>query len=100
MLAADKYDVPLLIEICEAYLVDTMNTRSALEALEVASRLSSATVLKEAALSTIVHNSESILFSKDYEEFALKNPLLAVKVSQSVMRQLKSRLYAKPPITQ
>lgn len=97
MLAADKYDVPLLIEICEAYLIDTMSTKNALEVLEVSTRLSSATALKDAAMSTIVHNSESILFSKEYEEFAMKNPLLAVRVSQSVMQQLKSRLFITKP---
>ncbi|MCO5555353.1 hypothetical protein L7F22_034814 [Adiantum nelumboides] len=100
MLAADKYDVPLLIEICEAYLIDTMSTKNALEVLDVATRLSSATSLKEAAMSTIVHNSETILFSREYEEFAMKNPLLAVRVSQSMMQQLKSRLFLKPTSAQ
>ncbi|KAI5072612.1 hypothetical protein GOP47_0012718 [Adiantum capillus-veneris] len=100
MFSADKYDVPLLIEICEAYLIDTMNPKNALEVLEVATRLSSATALKDAAMSTIVHNSESILFSREYEDFAMKNPLLAVRVSQSVMQQLKSRLFLKPASAQ
>ncbi|KAH7295052.1 hypothetical protein KP509_27G030400 [Ceratopteris richardii] len=100
MLAADKYDMPLLIEICEAYLIDTMSTRSALDVLEVATRLSSATTLEEVAMSTIVHNSETILFSKEYEEFAVKNPLLAVKISQSVMKQLTLRATLKSPRNQ
>ena len=86
MLAAYKYDIPLLVEICEIYLINTLNVENALEALLITSQVSCANALKEAAMNLIVLNSDSMLFSREYEEFALKNPLLAVRVSQYIMQ--------------
>ena len=95
MLAGYKYDIPLLVEICEIYLISILNLENALEALVTASRLNCANALKEAAMNMIVGNSDSLLFTREYEEFAMKNPLLAVKVSQSIMQQdcFQSLLY-------
>ncbi|KAH7443130.1 hypothetical protein KP509_02G021200 [Ceratopteris richardii] len=84
MVAADKYDVPQLMEVCEAYLVETLNTENVLGILELSARLSSPAVLESAALNLILKNWKSIIFFDEYEEFALKNPLLALKVSRSV----------------
>ncbi|KAH7443502.1 hypothetical protein KP509_02G037300 [Ceratopteris richardii] len=84
IVAADKYDVPQLMEVCEAYLVKTLNTENVLGILELSARLSSPAVLENAALKLILKNWKSIIFSDEYEEFALKNPLLALKVSRSI----------------
>ncbi|KAH7443124.1 hypothetical protein KP509_02G020800 [Ceratopteris richardii] len=84
IVAADKYDVPQLLEICEAYLVETLNTENVLGILELSARLSSPAVLESAALHVVLKNWKSIIFSNEYEEFALKNPLLALEVSRSV----------------
>ena len=90
MLAGYKYDIPLLVEICEIYLISILNLENALEAL-----VNCANALKEAAMNMIVGNSDSLLFTREYEEFAMKNPLLAVKVSQSIMQQDR---FQKPTI--
>jgi speckle-type POZ protein len=87
LLAAYKYDIPLLVEICEIYLINTLSVEKVLDALQITSLVNCANALKEAAMNMIVQNSDSLLFSREYEEFALNNPLLAVRISQSIMQQ-------------
>ena len=93
--AADKYDIPLLVDMCEGHLVDNMSAKNALEVLEVSTRLSSSTDLKQGAMNTILLNYESLMYCHEYEEFAMKNPLLALQVSQYVLEQLKPRIMPK-----
>ncbi|KAH7443129.1 hypothetical protein KP509_02G021100 [Ceratopteris richardii] len=83
IVVADKYDVPQLMNICEAYLLETLYTENAVGILELSVRLSSPAVLENAALDVILKNWKSIIFSNEYEEFALKNPPLALKVLRS-----------------
>ncbi|KAH7440914.1 hypothetical protein KP509_03G016000 [Ceratopteris richardii] len=88
LMAADKFNIALLKEICETYFLQTLTASNALDVLELAARLSSPELLEEAALSAIAKNYKLITLSNEYEEFAVKNPLLSVKVSRSIIDKI------------
>ncbi|KAL5539955.1 hypothetical protein UlMin_043878 [Ulmus minor] len=81
-LAADKYNIPYLHKICERHMLDSLCSSNALAFFEIADCYSFQ-VLKEVALKFIVKDMEKILFSKDYEAFALKNPHLSVQITRA-----------------
>ncbi|GMI86194.1 hypothetical protein like AT3G56230 [Hibiscus trionum] len=72
--AADKYDIPYLQDLCERYMLSSLNASNVLEILEISDVCSNKT-LKETALNFIVRNMEDIVFSAKYEVFAPKNPV-------------------------
>ncbi|KAL2653603.1 hypothetical protein R1flu_021731 [Riccia fluitans] len=88
LIAADKYDIPVLSKVCEAYIATTVSPVNVLEILEL-STLCSASSLKETAISVILKSYEDVVFSKEYEDFAMKNPLLAVEITKALVRDLK-----------
>jgi speckle-type POZ protein len=88
LIAADKYDIPVLSKVCEAYIANTVSPSNVLEILELAT-LCSATTLKDTAISVILKSHEEIVFSKEYEDFAMKNALLAVEITKALVRDFK-----------
>ncbi len=90
LIAADKYDIPVLSKVCEAFISSTVCASNVLEILELAT-LTSATSLKETAIGVILESYEDILFSKEYEDFAMKNPLLAVEITKEFIKDLKKQ---------
>jgi speckle-type POZ protein len=90
LIAADKYDIPVLSKVCEAFISSTVCPSNVLEILELAT-LTSATSLKETAISVILESYEDVVFSKEYEYFAMKNPLLLVDIQKEFIKDLKKQ---------
>ncbi|KAG6541229.1 hypothetical protein Mapa_017390 [Marchantia paleacea] len=88
LVAADKYDIPVLSKVCEAYIATTVCPSNVLEILELAT-LCSASSLKDTAISVILKSYDDVVFSKEYEDFAMKNALLAVEITKALVRDLK-----------
>jgi speckle-type POZ protein len=72
-LAADKYQVDALKEICEEYLIRQLELENVLCHLEWA-QLYGAEKLKEAAVTHIVHNRKEVWQLKEWEDFNKKCP--------------------------
>ncbi|KAL5206145.1 hypothetical protein ABZP36_034354 [Zizania latifolia] len=84
LVAADKYDVPYLRRACEARLSAGVEPGNVLRTLEVA-ELSSSTALKELAMRTVVEHAEQVVFSPEYEEFAVRNAGLCVDITRALL---------------
>lgn len=91
LIAADKYDIPVLSKVCEAYICPTVSSSNVLEVLELAT-LTHASALKETAISVILKSYEIVVFSKEYEDFAMKNALLSVEITKAFIQDLKKDL--------
>ncbi|EFJ12165.1 hypothetical protein SELMODRAFT_124716 [Selaginella moellendorffii] len=89
LVAADKYDIPALARTCEEYLTSSVTSSNVLEMLELAT-LCSAEALKESAVKTVIDDYQTILFSKEYEEFALRSSMVALEISRAVISHLSS----------
>ncbi|KAG0576501.1 hypothetical protein M758_5G078300 [Ceratodon purpureus] len=90
LIAADKYDIPVLSKVCEAYISPTVSLPNVLEILELAD-LTHATSLKETAISVILESYEDVVFSKQYEDFAMKNALLSVEITKAFIKDRKKK---------
>jgi speckle-type POZ protein len=90
LIAADKYDIPVLSKVCEAFICPTVSPSNALEVLELAT-LTHATSLKETAIHVILESYEDVVFSKEYEEFATKNALLSVEITKAFVREHRKK---------
>src|ERR1044072_6914257 len=77
--AADKYVVPHLLRHCEKYLLSSLSTSNALEALEIADTCSNNN-LKETTLVFLVKNIENVVSSTKFEAFVHKSPHLTVEL--------------------
>jgi len=88
LIAADKYDIPVLSKVCEAYICPTVSPSNVLEVLELAT-LTHASSLKETAIGIILKSYEDVVFSKEYEDFAMKNALLSVEITKAFIQDLK-----------
>ena len=84
LVAADKYDVAFLRRACEARLAARVEPRNALRTLEVA-ELSSSAVLRERAMETVVEHAEQVVFSPEYDEFAVRNAGLCVEITRALL---------------
>ncbi|CAO2143032.1 unnamed protein product [Urochloa humidicola] len=84
LVAADKYDVPFLRRACEARLAARVDPQSALRTLEVAD-LSSSAVLRERAMDTVLEHAEQVVFSPEYEDFAVRNAGLCVEITRALL---------------
>lgn len=87
LIAADKYDIPVLSKVCEAFISNGVEPSNVLMVLELAT-LTHATSLKEMAINVILESYEEVVFSKEYEDFAMKNALLAVEITKALVREL------------
>ncbi|CAN6339342.1 unnamed protein product [Urochloa humidicola] len=84
LVAADKYDVPFLRRACEARLAARVDPQNALRTLEVAD-LSSSAVLRERAMDTVLEHAEQVVFSPEYEDFAVRNAGLCVEITRALL---------------
>ena len=83
--AADKYDIPYLRKMCERHMSSSLSASTALGVLEVADGCSYRG-LKDMALKFIVNNMQEIVFSSEYDAFALKNPHLGVLITRASLK--------------
>ncbi|CAI0415579.1 unnamed protein product [Linum tenue] len=91
-LAADKYEVPYLLGLCERHMVRSLDASNALEVLEISDSVccsSSGGDLKETAVKYVVKNMEELAFSGKYEAFVASNPHLAVQVTRAFLVDAK-----------
>ncbi|CAI0416210.1 unnamed protein product [Linum tenue] len=91
-LAADKYEVPYLLGLCERHMVRSLDASNALEVLEISDSVccrSSSGDLKETAVKYVVKNMEELAFSGKYEAFVASNPHLAVQVTRAFLVDAK-----------
>ncbi|CAN6335360.1 unnamed protein product [Urochloa humidicola] len=84
LVAADKYDVAFLRRACEARLAARVDARNALRTLEVAD-LSSSTMLRERAMDTVLEHAQQVVFSPEYEDFAVRNAGLCVEITRALL---------------
>ncbi|XP_050387468.1 BTB/POZ domain-containing protein At3g56230-like [Argentina anserina] len=87
-LAADKYGISYLQKLCERHMHKSLSSSNALDVLEVADTCSFL-MLKEKALNYIVKNMQEIIFSAEYDTFALKNPHLSVQITRASLMDAK-----------
>ncbi|CAN6325596.1 unnamed protein product [Urochloa humidicola] len=97
LVAADKYDVPFLRRACEARLAARVDLQNALRTLEVAD-LSSSAVLRERAMDTVLEHAQQVVFSQEYDEFAVRNAGLSVEITRALLaRGCASTATARAP---
>jgi speckle-type POZ protein len=89
LVAADKYDVPFLRRACEARLAAAVDASNVLRTLEVA-ELSSSAVLRERAMDTVVQHAEQVVFSPEFDDFAVRNAGLCVEITRALLAKMKT----------
>ncbi|KAG2613054.1 hypothetical protein PVAP13_4KG372988 [Panicum virgatum] len=87
LVAADKYDVAFLRRACEARLAAAVEPRNVLRTLEVA-ELSSSAVFRERAMDTVLQHAEQVVFSPEYDEFAVRNAALCVEITRALLAKM------------
>ncbi|XP_010537484.1 PREDICTED: putative BTB/POZ domain-containing protein At2g40440 [Tarenaya hassleriana] len=91
-LAADKYEIPYLQDLCRNHLISNLNSSNALDVLEL-SDIPSDKPLNEAVSRYIIEHMDEIAFSQNFKPFVEKNPSLAVEIMQAFLNKTKdSRL--------
>ncbi|CAH8273638.1 unnamed protein product [Arabidopsis lyrata] len=90
-LAADKYDIQYLQDICRDLLISSMNLSfdNILDVLEL-STIPADTHLKEAALLVLASRNIHMIFSKRFESFAHENPQLSLEITRTCLNKLQS----------
>ncbi|EOA36735.1 hypothetical protein CARUB_v10012544mg [Capsella rubella] len=90
-LAADKYDISYLQEVCRNHFIASLSSRNVLDTLELAS-VPCDTLLKEAAINHIVKHMEEVVVPMKYETFVQRNPDLSVEITRAYLRETKAKL--------
>ncbi|XP_010504521.1 PREDICTED: BTB/POZ domain-containing protein At3g56230 isoform X1 [Camelina sativa] len=88
--AADKYMIHYLQELCEQHMLSSLNVSSVLDVLDV-SDLGSSKTLKEACLGFVVRNMDDVVFSDKYEAFSQKNQHLCVQITRAFLMETRSK---------
>ncbi|CAH2039308.1 unnamed protein product [Thlaspi arvense] len=84
-LAADKYDISHLQDVCRNHFIASLSSRNVLDILELAS-IPSDTILKDAAINHVVKHMEEVVFPMKYETFVQRNPDLGVEITRAFLR--------------
>ena len=71
-----------------------MEPWNALRTLEVAD-LSSSAVLRERAMETVVEHAEQVVFSPEYEGFAVRNAGLCVEITRALLAKMSTTTTSK-----
>lgn len=88
-LAADKYDIPYLQDVCRDHFIASLTSRNVLDVLELAS-IPSDTILKSAAINHVVKHMEEVVVPMKYETFVQRNPSLGVEITRAYLRETKA----------
>lgn len=78
-LAADKYEIPHLRDLCRSHLISSLNSSNALNILELA-QIPFDETLNDAAFTIIITNLSTISTSAEFKVFAGKYPNLTVEI--------------------
>lgn len=88
-LAADKYDIAYLQDVCRDHFIASLTSRNVLDILELAS-IPSDTILKAAAINHVVKHMEDVVVPMKYETFVQRNPNLGVEITRAYLREIKA----------
>nr|AAQ22660.1 At3g01790 [Arabidopsis thaliana]BAF01519.1 hypothetical protein [Arabidopsis thaliana] len=89
-LAADKYDISYLQDVCRNHFIASLSSRNVLDILELAS-IPCDTILKDAAINHIVKHMEEVVVPMKYETFVQRNPDLSVEITRAYLRETKAK---------
>ncbi|CAA7057855.1 unnamed protein product [Microthlaspi erraticum] len=89
-LAADKYEIPHLRDICRKELISSLNPSNAVSILELA-QIPLDIVLHHCAFAVVRSNFNTIAYSDKFKSFAINYPDLAVEIMKSYLTSSKSR---------
>ncbi|KAG7574369.1 BTB/POZ domain [Arabidopsis suecica] len=81
-LAADKYEIPLLRDLCRNELISSLNSSNALSILELA-QIPFDKALNDAAFTTILTNMNTIASCDEFKLFVVNHPNLAVEIMKA-----------------
>ncbi|KAJ0262420.1 putative BTB/POZ domain-containing protein [Hirschfeldia incana] len=81
-LAADKYEIPHLRDICRNQLISSLNASNALNILELA-QIPFDKALNDAAFTTIKNNISTIASSSEFKLFVVNHPELSVEIMKA-----------------
>ncbi|CAA7028877.1 unnamed protein product [Microthlaspi erraticum] len=81
-LAADKYVILHLRDLCRTELISSLNSENALDFLELA-QIPFDTVINDVAFSFIITNISTIASSEKFKLFVVNNPYLAVEIMKA-----------------
>ncbi|CAH8250814.1 unnamed protein product [Arabidopsis lyrata] len=97
-LAADKYDISYLLDVCRNHFIASLSSRNVLDILELAS-IPCDTILKDAAINHIVKHMEEVVVPMKYETFVQRNPDLSVEITRAYLRETKAKAkdHGAPP---
>ncbi|CAA7054367.1 unnamed protein product [Microthlaspi erraticum] len=88
-LAAGKYEIPHLRDLCRKQLISSLNESNALDILELA-QIPFENALNEAALGCIKTNITKIASTDEFKLFAASNPNLSVEIIKASFRRSSS----------
>lgn len=88
-LAADKYEIPHLQDLCRNHLIASMNTSNVFDVLELA-KIHTDKILEHEVSDFIISHMDGISFSSKFMSFVESNPALAVQAIRGHLNKLKS----------
>lgn len=86
--AADKYEIPYLQEVCRNQLIASMKSPDVFDIFELA-KIHSDKILIDAVSEFISTNMEDISFSSEFISFVENNPALTVKTIRGYVNKIK-----------
>ncbi|KAL1213610.1 BTB/POZ domain-containing protein [Cardamine amara subsp. amara] len=90
-LAADKYDIQYLQDVCREQIISNLSIDNVLDILEL-STIPSDNILKQAALLAFASRYSLMIFSQRFESFALKNPHLNLEITRACWHRFSACL--------
>ncbi|KAJ4906707.1 putative BTB/POZ domain-containing protein [Raphanus sativus] len=81
-LAADKYEIPYLRDVCRSLFISSLNPANALNIIELAQRPFDK-ALNDVAFTTIKDNISTIASSAEFKLFVVNNPYLSVEIMKA-----------------
>lgn len=93
-LAADKYDIPYLQDLCGDQFIASLSVSNVLDILELSS-IPSDKILMESVISFIVRNMEQIINSNEYLLFVRKHPDLSLDITKALLHSWKIQPHNK-----
>ncbi|ESQ38170.1 hypothetical protein EUTSA_v10029325mg [Eutrema salsugineum] len=91
-LAADKYEIPHLRNLCRNQLISSLNLSNALDILELA-QIPFDNALNDAALVFIKTNISKIVSSDELKLFAASNPNLTIEIMKASFKRTRNNDY-------
>ncbi|KAJ0265242.1 BTB/POZ domain-containing protein [Hirschfeldia incana] len=88
-LAADKYDIQYLQDICREILISSLRSENVLDIIQLSIIPSDAT-LKEAAIDFFIRKNLGMVFHESFETFALEDPSTTLEIFQACIRFLRT----------